>query len=312
LRLTQGTSSRSARRSRASARAAAGCSGDVSILGPRKVRGALVPNISSGDNRLHRDLYLAPVYCGRKPPLAYALSISVKAFEREAKENSATVVGNEGSERFSYESVLAATTSSKSSTPALSLWACRRIGSSGSDRWPHDTLVLAVYPVDNFDLRRAVTDHHYRFYAVPSFIEFVGATYRLVPVIGPSCIVPFGTARRMGFLVDAVNAQATPVVGLWPTVPSGPLPVRRDRKETFATTMINAGEVEVKCPRHGEGAPDRSSHDAAGGMRQRGRVAMEGGRRTLSPSATPAVCLQQGGYRDSVKRSVRRTACVTV
>jgi hypothetical protein len=33
---------------------------------------------------------------------------------------------------------------------------------------------------------------------------------------------------------------------LWPTVPSGSPPVGRDRKETFATTMIIAGEVEVK------------------------------------------------------------------
>jgi hypothetical protein len=39
------------------------------------------------------------------PPHAYALSISVNAFEREAKENSATLVGHEGSGRFSYELV---------------------------------------------------------------------------------------------------------------------------------------------------------------------------------------------------------------
>jgi hypothetical protein len=25
--------------------------------------------------------------------------------------------------------------------------------------WPRETLVLTVYPVDNLDLRRAVTDH---------------------------------------------------------------------------------------------------------------------------------------------------------
>jgi hypothetical protein len=50
----------------------------------------------------------------------------------------------------------------------------------------------------------------------------------------------------VGFFVDAVNAQVTPMVGLWPTVPSGSLPVRRDWKGTFATTMINAGEVDVK------------------------------------------------------------------
>jgi hypothetical protein len=50
---------------------------------------------------------------------------------------------------------------------------------------------------------------------------------------------------KNGFFVDAVNAQVTPMVGLWPTVPSGP-PVRRDQKETFATTMISAGGVKVK------------------------------------------------------------------
>src|SRR5215203_6377801 len=89
----------------------------------------------------------------------------------------------------------------------------------GSDRWPRDALVLAVYPVDNFDLRRAVTDHHNRFYAIPSFIEFVGAKYRLVPISGPSCIVPFvrcRIVRRVGFFVDAVNAQVTPKVGCGP------------------------------------------------------------------------------------------------
>src|SRR5215210_6826464 len=119
----------------------------------------------------------------------------------------------------------------------------------GSDRWPRDALVLAAYPVDDLDLRRAVTDHHYRFFAVPSFVEFVGTKYRVALVGGPSCIVPFvrcGTLRRVGFFVDAVNAQVTPMVGLRPTVPSGSPPVRRGQKETFATTMISAGRAEVK------------------------------------------------------------------
>jgi hypothetical protein len=88
----------------------------------------------------------------------------------------------------------------------------------GSDRRSRDALVLAVYPVDDFDTRRTVTDHQNRFYAIPSLVEFVGAKYRLVPVSGPSCKVPFvscGTVRRVGFFVDAVNAQVTPLVGLW-------------------------------------------------------------------------------------------------
>src|SRR5215218_6291928 len=112
-----------------------------------------------------------------------------------------------------------------------------------------DALILAIYPVNNFDFRQAVTDHQCCFYTIPSFVEFVGSKYRLVPVSGPSCIVPFvrcRIVRRVGFFVDAVNAQVTPLVGLWPTVPSGPLPVRRDWKGTFATTMINAEEVDVK------------------------------------------------------------------
>jgi hypothetical protein len=74
------------------------------VQGPR-LHEALIPNPSSGDNGLHRDLCQAPAYCGRKPPHAYALSISVNAFERETKENSATLVGHEGSGRFSYELV---------------------------------------------------------------------------------------------------------------------------------------------------------------------------------------------------------------
>src|SRR5918997_3888631 len=88
---------------------------------------------------------------------------------------------------------------------------------------PRDALVLAVYAVDNFDLRRTVTDYQRCFFAIPSFIEFVGAKYGLVPISGPSCIVPFvrcGTVRRVGFFVDAVNAQVTPMVGWRPTVPS--------------------------------------------------------------------------------------------
>jgi hypothetical protein len=52
--------------------------------------------------------------------------------------------------------------------------------------------------------------------------------------------------RRVGFFVDAVNAQVTPMDRVWPTVPSGPRPVMRGRKETFATTMITAGGVKVK------------------------------------------------------------------
>src|SRR5215216_8112102 len=101
-------------------------------------------------------------------------------------------------------------------------------------------LVFIAYPVDNFDLRRAVTNYHCGLYAIPSLVNLVGAKYRLVPVSGPSCIGPFvrcGTLRRVGFFIDAVNAQVTPMVGSRPTVPSGSPSVRRGWKETFATTM---------------------------------------------------------------------------
>src|ERR671921_1998691 len=112
-----------------------------------------------------------------------------------------------------------------------------------------DALILAIYPVNNFDLRRAVTDHQCCFYTIPSFVEFVGTKYRVVPVSGPSCVVPFvrcRIVRRVGFFVDAVNAQVAPMVGLRPTVPSWSRPVRRGQKETSATTMVIAGGVKVK------------------------------------------------------------------
>src|SRR5215210_97285 len=118
----------------------------------------------------------------------------------------------------------------------------------GSNRWPRYALVLAVYPVDNLDLRRAVTDHQRRFYAIPSFVEFVGAKYRLVPVSGPSRVVPLAccrSVRREGFFVDAVNAQVTPMVWVAAHSSFRIAAVRRGWKETFATT-ISAGGVEVK------------------------------------------------------------------
>src|SRR5215212_3977202 len=133
-----------------------------------------------------------------------------------------------------------------------------------------DALVLAIHPVDDFDLRRAGADHQRRFYAIPSCIEFVGAKYCLVPLSGPSCIVPFvrsGTVRRVGFFVDAVDAQVTPMVGLRPTVPSESPPVRRGQKETSATIMILAEELEVKPPRKCEGPPAGCLASATFGMR---------------------------------------------
>jgi hypothetical protein len=49
---------------------------------------------------------LSPYALWSQTPHAYALSISVNAFEREAKENSAPLVGEEeGSRRFFHELV---------------------------------------------------------------------------------------------------------------------------------------------------------------------------------------------------------------
>jgi hypothetical protein len=43
---------------------------------------------------------------------------------------------------------------------------------------PITLLVLAVYSVDDFDSLGAVTEHHYRFCAIPSSIDFVGVSCR--------------------------------------------------------------------------------------------------------------------------------------
>jgi len=67
-------------------------------------------------------------------------------------------------------------------------------------------LVLAVYSVDNFDLRRAITDYQCRFYAIPSFVEFVGAKYRLVPISGPlGSRCPRGTLTHTRLMTQNVR-----------------------------------------------------------------------------------------------------------
>jgi hypothetical protein len=74
---------------------------------------------------------------------------------------------------------------------------------------------FAVYPVDDFHPPWAATDHHYRFCAVPSFVDLVGAPFRVVLGGGPPCVVPFARSliiRRAGLLVDCVDVHLTPVV----------------------------------------------------------------------------------------------------
>jgi hypothetical protein len=76
-------------------------------------------------------------------------------------------------------------------------------------------LIFVVYPVDDLDPRQTVSDHHDRFCAIPSFLDLVCAPSRVVPVGGPSCVVPFARSlifRGASLLVDAVNAHLTPVI----------------------------------------------------------------------------------------------------
>jgi hypothetical protein len=76
-------------------------------------------------------------------------------------------------------------------------------------------LVFVAYPVDDFDTRRAVTDHQYRFYAIPSLVDLVGPSYRVVLISGPSRVVPFARSpivRRPSLLVKAVNVHVTPMI----------------------------------------------------------------------------------------------------
>src|ERR687893_2828432 len=77
------------------------------------------------------------------------------------------------------------------------------------------TPLVIAYPVDDFDPCPAVTNYQYRFCAIPSLVDLVGAPYRVVLVSGPSCIMPLaccGVVRRVSFLVDGVNAHVTPVI----------------------------------------------------------------------------------------------------
>jgi hypothetical protein len=76
-------------------------------------------------------------------------------------------------------------------------------------------LVFIAYPVDDFDPCPPVTNYQYRFCAIPSLVDLVGAPYRVVLVSGPSCIMPLaccGVVRRVSFFVDGVNAHVTPVI----------------------------------------------------------------------------------------------------
>jgi hypothetical protein len=76
-------------------------------------------------------------------------------------------------------------------------------------------LVFITYPVDDFDPCLTVTNYQYRFCAIPSFVDLVGAPYRVVLVSGPSCIMPLaccGVLRRVSFLIDGVNAHVTLVI----------------------------------------------------------------------------------------------------
>ena len=78
-----------------------------------------------------------------------------------------------------------------------------------------DALVPAVCPVDDLNPRRAVSYYNYRFCAIPSFVDLDSATFRVLPVGGPSRIVPFAsslTIRGASLPVDAVNVHLTSMI----------------------------------------------------------------------------------------------------
>lgn len=84
-----------------------------------------------------------------------------------------------------------------------------------SGGWPYDALVFAAYTVENLDPRRTITEHQYRFYAVPSLEDFLSAPFRTVLVGGPSRVAPFACSRivrRPGFLVETENVHVTPTL----------------------------------------------------------------------------------------------------
>jgi hypothetical protein len=77
--------------------------------------------------------------------------------------------------------------------------------------------VPAVCPVDDLDPRRAISYHNHRFCAIPSFVDLDSAPLRIIPVGGPSRIVPFASAltiRGASLSVDAVNVHLTPMIGI--------------------------------------------------------------------------------------------------
>jgi hypothetical protein len=76
-------------------------------------------------------------------------------------------------------------------------------------------LGFVAYPVDDFDPCPTVANHQYRFCAIPSLVDLVGAPYRVVLVSGPSRVVPFARSpivRRPSLLVKAVNVHVTPMI----------------------------------------------------------------------------------------------------
>jgi cold shock protein len=78
-----------------------------------------------------------------------------------------------------------------------------------------DALLPAVCPVDDLDPRRAVSYYNYRFCAIPSFVDLDSAPFRVIPVGGPSRIVPFARSlsiRGASLPVDTVNVHLTSMI----------------------------------------------------------------------------------------------------
>src|SRR5215212_9812948 len=115
-----------------------------------------------------------------------------------------------------------------------------------------DVLVILAYSVDYFYTLRTVTDHQCRFYAISSLVDLISVPYRTAQLSCPSCIHAFRASQdhpKSGFPCRCCKRPPyLPDCGQ--PVPSGPLPLEQDQKETSTTIMVTAVRAEIKLPGH--------------------------------------------------------------
>ena len=139
-----------------------------------------------------------------------------------------------------------------------------------SGGWPYVALVFAAYAVEDLDPRRTITEHQYRFYAVPSFVDFVGAPFRTVPVSGPSRVAPFACSRivrRPGFLVETENVHVTPTLAANRFLLGAAAGARPERNACYNddTSPKGAGQATRKAREdRGRRAAERPAHGRGG------------------------------------------------